>query len=106
MKIFEDFLLRNKIVNLNIKLTDQDELDIWNQAIANVNGEFLSSSDVIHEDENTLDLTIRLRLTYSNYRKIIRNLQTFDRTLMYDPKTRLTYIIISVKNSLQKREAV
>ena len=107
MKIFEDFLLRNKIVTLKIRITDLNEWHIWREAIANIDIEFLKSHEVIHEDKINylIDITIDYECKYTNYRKIIQNLQEFDRTLMYDPKTRLSYIIISVKNSLQKREA-
>lgn len=107
MKIFEDFLLRNKIVHLNVKITDRSDYDIWIEAIDKINGEYSGSSETFHygEDNSLIDIIIRYEFKYSDYRKIIRNLQTFDRTLKYDPKTRLTYIIISIKNSLQRREA-
>lgn len=106
MQILEDLLLRNKIVNLTMKLDSQDELDIWaNYALDKVYGEFLKSSEKIHYgDEITVDITIAYEFKYSEYRRIIRNLRKIDRILRYDPETRLTHIVTKV-DGLQKREA-
>jgi hypothetical protein len=106
MKILDDFILRNKIVNLKVRITDLMEQNIWNNAIINIKGNLFETHEVIHEDQIAypIDITMHIDLAYSEYRKIIKNLKKFDRTLKYDPKTQVSYIIISVRNGLQKRE--